>query len=593
MPLSRAIPIAWLLAAAMLCLVLRPLIADMIFSDPDDAMRLLQVRDWMDGQSWWDVGQHRLNGGDFPMHWSRLVDLPLAAVMLVFDPLVGRTAATRIAMVVVPLTTLLAIMATAAHLTRRLAGEEQARLAMLLAALAVPLIYQVRPMRIDHHGWQIALALAATVALVTRPTAGGGAMAGLALAALVTISLEGLPIAALIAGVAALAWASEPHRRGFVKALVVSLFAGAAALHLATRGPFWLTSACDAISPAWLVMLGIAAAAVLLTTHLRLASPFARIAALATGGAAAVASLLVIAPECARGPFATLDPLVRTIWYDSVQEGLPLWHQSLGWAVMTVALPIVGLFGTVRALRRSTGEARTRWLLMLAVLLPATLLSCLVNRAGATANALALPGAASLLMLMLLRARAVPGFLPRVGATAAALVVASPGLAAGGALAIARLVSPPVQSLPMANGSIRQPCETFADVRALGRLSAGVVFLPIDVTPELIATTRHTAIAGGYHRNAAAMHKVLASFTGTPEQAEAIVRRAGATYVAGCPGFSETNLYRYYAPRGFWARLERGERFDWLRPIAMSGSPVLVWRVVRTAAPLPRAMPRS
>ena len=43
-----------------------------------------QVRDWMAGQSWFDVVQHRLNpplGVD--MHWSRLVDAPIAAIMSV------------------------------------------------------------------------------------------------------------------------------------------------------------------------------------------------------------------------------------------------------------------------------------------------------------------------------------------------------------------------------------------------------------------------------------------------------------------------------------------------------------------------------
>ncbi|MEO8724436.1 MAG: hypothetical protein ABI395_13145, partial [Sphingobium sp.] len=31
------------------------------FHDPDDAMRLVQVRDFLAGQSWFDVSQHRVN----------------------------------------------------------------------------------------------------------------------------------------------------------------------------------------------------------------------------------------------------------------------------------------------------------------------------------------------------------------------------------------------------------------------------------------------------------------------------------------------------------------------------------------------------
>ena len=47
------------------------------FPDPDDIMRLLEVRDWVGGQSWFDVTQYRLNPpAGAPMHWSRLVDVP-------------------------------------------------------------------------------------------------------------------------------------------------------------------------------------------------------------------------------------------------------------------------------------------------------------------------------------------------------------------------------------------------------------------------------------------------------------------------------------------------------------------------------------
>lgn len=211
--LRRTILIGWLLAAIVLCLVSAPRIATLAFPDPDDAMRLAEVRDWLAGQSWWDVAQHRLNGGDFQMHWSRLVDLPLALGMAVLDPLLGPVASTRVTMVAVPLLTLLVVMALGAVLTRRVAGGEAAKQSVLLAALSVPLIYQLQPLRIDHHGWQVAAALGAAVALLERPGARSGGVAGVCLAALVTISLEGLPITAAIVAVALLGWAFDATRR--------------------------------------------------------------------------------------------------------------------------------------------------------------------------------------------------------------------------------------------------------------------------------------------------------------------------------------------------------------------------------------------
>ena len=81
--------IGWGIAAVVFCITGAAGIAQLRFPDPDDAMRLLEVRDWLGGQGFYDVWQHRLAGGAFSMHWSRLVDMPLAAVMLIADPLFG------------------------------------------------------------------------------------------------------------------------------------------------------------------------------------------------------------------------------------------------------------------------------------------------------------------------------------------------------------------------------------------------------------------------------------------------------------------------------------------------------------------------
>src|ERR1700712_5265613 len=58
--------------------------------DTDDNMRFDQVRDWLNGQGWYDLRQYRLNPpAGFSIHWSRLVDLPLAAMMLARTPPFG------------------------------------------------------------------------------------------------------------------------------------------------------------------------------------------------------------------------------------------------------------------------------------------------------------------------------------------------------------------------------------------------------------------------------------------------------------------------------------------------------------------------
>ena len=55
------------------------------FLDPDDALRTVEIRDFLAGQSWFDTVAHRLSPAHpFPMHWSRLVDAPLGGLQRPF-----------------------------------------------------------------------------------------------------------------------------------------------------------------------------------------------------------------------------------------------------------------------------------------------------------------------------------------------------------------------------------------------------------------------------------------------------------------------------------------------------------------------------
>ena len=52
-------------------------------ADNDSLLRLVEVRDLIAGQSWFDLHQYRMGTvGGLLMHWSRLVDAPIAAIIL-------------------------------------------------------------------------------------------------------------------------------------------------------------------------------------------------------------------------------------------------------------------------------------------------------------------------------------------------------------------------------------------------------------------------------------------------------------------------------------------------------------------------------
>jgi hypothetical protein len=134
--------------------------ADGRLSDTDDAMRIAQIRDWMAGQSWFDLRQYRLAPPDgVPMHWTRVVDVQVAALIhafaIVLEPARAEIAA-RLAYMLI----LFGVMLWgAARLGRTLAGPAGALPAMALIATSGLMFGYMQFGRIDHHALQMVLLL--------------------------------------------------------------------------------------------------------------------------------------------------------------------------------------------------------------------------------------------------------------------------------------------------------------------------------------------------------------------------------------------------------------------------------------------------
>src|SRR5687768_6741427 len=96
--------LAWLTFAAIIIYSRWGPINAFALGDTDDNMRIMQVRALLAGQDWYDLRQYRLDppfGAD--IHWSRLVDLPIAGLKLALAPVLGGAAAERAAVAVAPL----------------------------------------------------------------------------------------------------------------------------------------------------------------------------------------------------------------------------------------------------------------------------------------------------------------------------------------------------------------------------------------------------------------------------------------------------------------------------------------------------------
>src|SRR5712672_2200416 len=115
-------PVLWLAATFAIAV---PSINVGIFNamSTDDAMRLVQVRDLISGQDWFDLFQHRLDPPGTSMHWSRVVDMPLAALILLLRPLIGTHGAETVTLFVWPVLMLAAALALVAAIARQMSNR--------------------------------------------------------------------------------------------------------------------------------------------------------------------------------------------------------------------------------------------------------------------------------------------------------------------------------------------------------------------------------------------------------------------------------------------------------------------------------------
>lgn len=559
--------LVWLGLCLLTLIVNAKSIAEIRFPDPDDLLRLLQVRDWIGGQSWFDVHQYRIDPpAGAAMHWTRLIDPPIAAVILALRPLLGQHLAELAALALIPMLTLGCVVALVARFARRMFGAEVGLFACLVLAVSVPVLHQLRPMRIDHHGWQIVMALIAlNAAFATNPRK-GGAIAGLALAFWLTISIEGLPLAAAFMGLFALRWLRDARDSAWLSHGMAALALGSILFWLLGHRPaeLWLPF-CDIISGAHLVLFGLAAAGCVLATRLREPRLWQQLAALALAAGAGLGAAAWLAPQCARGDaFAALDPVVREFWYLRVHEGLPLWHQGLGLAIQTVGLPLLALLSLLLAWQRSV-QARWIWAEYALLILAALGVAMLVERAAAVAATFAAPAAAAQVRRWLDHARTLGSPVQRIALMIGALVALVPAIPVN---AVKALITPEQAALERKVRNSAK-CELAKNLTRLNTLPPADILSTLDTGPSLLYATHHRIVASGHHRSSTAMRDVIDAFRGTPDQARQIATRRGIEYVAYCPGLFEPMIYESEAPNGFMARLERDEVPDWLEPVSL------------------------
>ena len=554
--------------------------------DTDDNLRLVQVRDLLNGQGWFDLRQHRLDPlhGGANIHWSRLVDLPLAGIILALRPFVGGARAEMWASAIAPLLPLLPLLGALALIARRLIDPRAAILPLAALMFAGSTTGMFQPTRIDHHGWQLALLAVALAGVADPKRLRGGLTAGIACALSLAIGLELIIYLALIGVAQVLFWVADGKERDRLLPFAVSLAGGTTIAYLAfasydNRGPV-----CDALSQVWLAdaLLGSALmAAMAMAGHGRLARWPVRLGVAVLAGAVLAAFHAFAFPHCL-SRLEGVSPLATELWLSHVKEARPIYRHGWEIATLTLALPIGGLIGYGLLVRRSRRDSdllrRT-----IGVAVPAVAALALLfwqTRTGPAAQMMAIPGSVAIVALLAPRAFNSGSSLMRVLGTVLAVVI---GLGALVPL-ITNFVPFPKDKQTALGKRVaiaNRRCPTIAALRPIARQPAGTIFTYVDFGPRIIAMTHHSAIAGPYHRNDDAIANSMLAFRGDAAQAHRImVDDYRADYVLICPDQSSATIFMSEAPKGFYVQLARGQVPAWLQPVDLGPkSPWKMWKV--------------
>jgi len=569
------VTLAYSLFVILVLLVLHRNAIDYIGADNDDSMRLVEVRDLLAGQGWFDMMQYRLGlSGGTLMHWSRFIDLPIASLISFFRLFVAPERGEAIAVTVWPLFLVLPFMAAVALVGRRIGGMVGMHVALIQTAVLIVTSNRYLPGSIDHDNVQLGLvALIIAMLVDEKYRASSFAIAALASAIAIGIGAETTPFIAVACMAVATLWAWEG------KAFSAAAGAFALTLTLAISAAFFVTVpphyysmvTCDNLSLGFYGITTVGGLALLASSILAsdLSRPL-RFTVLVGNGAVVFAATVLLAPQCLRSPLADLDPMIVKYWLNSVTEAqsiLVLSHTdptSLG-AFYAVGLLAIGVC-LFRILRGDRAQLHAVLLALVAV----NWVIALVQVRGAVfSNLTAIP----VLTLFVMDLRRVSnansesvsaGLFYIVG-----VLISVPAVwAVGGGLASSNIANAfSKTSTASAAEDDESKCSSREALAPLASLPAGVVVAPSNLGTPILRFTDHRVLSGPYHRDQAGMLAEMNIGFANPGDARRFLQAAGATLLVYCRIDPQTEAFAKLKPEGLYAELAKGHVPDYLEPL--------------------------
>lgn len=603
---KRPVLTTWIILVCLLLLnsILWGYFGD-IGGDSDDQMRWLQVRDLIEGQSWFDPMQYRmgLEAGTV-MHWSRLVDLPIFLLMKFFDLFLPLALAESVAITFWPPLTTGLVLAGLALGARAIGGEKSVLFVLILSAAYLFQHFRFLPGALDHHNLQIgvlALALGGVLWPAGRSITGHPkpyALAGLGCALSLAIGVEGNIFVGIFCAYVAIIWALEgkaaqKQAQAFGLSLAgVSLIILITTIHPANYLQFY----CDAFSG--LIVIASFAGGIGLFLVARLLSETSlinRFTGLVVLGAVCAGVLLTIAPQCLSNPINSLSPDMKTFWLDQITEARPLLKPGgdrIQEILFFMGMPLLALILSVRNLIKGVHIPQN--VLFIVLILIAAMMTVYQVRFYVFLHLFALLPASFWVATVFVSGKAKnPGSVAYIFAA----IIASPMAY----LMVVQTVLPSNQSdiVNRSSQDIQDGTEGQNSVTTIGLLAekcyAPDVLAVYDAEvgvrilagpnggPPILLNTDDTIVFGNYHRNIEGISSALNILLGSVEEAEPLLKQDKIDYLHFCDYDGAITNFQNYAPNGFVDQIRKGTIPDFLAPVplAVKESGAQIYKVIR------------
>ncbi len=578
---------------------LKKIVNDGMLLGPDDFMRLVQVRGLLAGQDWFDQTAYRMTppaGAD--IHWSRLIDAPIAGFIYVFSPFFGQQLAERITAIVWPSLLLVLTVLVIVKICDALISNYNRLLPVFFTVLCVTSLGQFSPGRIDHHNVQILLYACLLWSLINWRLAIANIAAGIIIPLSISIGLDVAAFIILFLAWFGLEWVVGNDKHGAsLKRFALSMFFATIGLYGINISPDnWFSARCDANSFVYFsALISISVAMVLMASLSSvLSGPSStknvvfRLMAGVVLGMGCVAILLMLFPHCANGPYGALSEELNTRWLSQVVEAKTIFavlEQSPEFWIKTVAYCALVLAIGAWVLTQDIAN-KNRVAVIYAAFAIAVLLSAVQFRVIAIGFFASVPVCVLATELIARKlARKLPGkstgekFLKTASIVLSVILLSSTTWAIIGGMVYPQKAEASINQSAVVKPEIfRKTCFLESDYAKLAKLPKGQVLSDLNSASPILVFTHHTVLTGPYHRNQAAILDVLDFFQSEEKKARQISARNNIEYVTLCRTVKSPIISKEHANtiRGL---IYSGETPLWMEAVSTNDDKVFVFRV--------------